>query len=392
MEKNKNHHLVLYVSIFVVMPILTVLVGRSVDSALGLPAYPPPPWSIFIGVTIFLAGLAMGVSSSRLLIREGEGLTGGEAAESVKTELLVTSGIYGFTRNPMVLGYGVLLFGMGVALQSPGMALTITPLVVAVNLLIVKLREEPDLEARFGEEYASYRDATPLLLPNMGDVTAKVIRPRLRRREQQLMHVGVSLAGLLVLTLLAGKTQILGFSLPSTVFVGAFMVICLLGFATAVKPSGHGGDGVEGFRGHHPSCSRFRGHVIECNGVWYCAGCTGLAVGAVLALTVSGLHFAYGLSLTMPLYWSGVYIVTLGLVQHFIDLGNRWVHLALNVLLVLGCSILMVHMDSIGADGFAQLYFIGVAVFWVASRVRTSQEEHIRVCALCPDHCSYRFT
>jgi len=83
---------------------------------------------------------------------------------------LVTTGLYAYTRNPMVLGYSMLPCGMGIMFRSPGMAVPITAIVLLVNVILVKTTEEPGLEERYGEEYRAYRRRTPFLIPRTGSL------------------------------------------------------------------------------------------------------------------------------------------------------------------------------------------------------------------------------
>jgi protein-S-isoprenylcysteine O-methyltransferase Ste14 len=71
-------------------------------------------------------------------------------------ETLITSGPYRFARNPLYLGGNVFIFfGASLLLRSPT-ALSIT----AIHLLLMDhfiRREEKQLEKKFGEEWARYR-------------------------------------------------------------------------------------------------------------------------------------------------------------------------------------------------------------------------------------------
>jgi protein-S-isoprenylcysteine O-methyltransferase Ste14 len=160
-----GRHLSIYLLIFVVIPVITYLLGKFVDGALELPAFPPFPWNMLLGSVIFVLGLSIGIKSTRLLYRLGEGLPWGEAHEDSRTRKLVTRGLYTYTRNPMVLGYSLLPCGMGVMFRSIGMATSITTIVLAINVAIVKIKEEPNLEKRFGEVYQDYKRRTPFLIP-----------------------------------------------------------------------------------------------------------------------------------------------------------------------------------------------------------------------------------
>lgn len=74
----------------------------------------------------------------------------------VPQKTLITSGPYGFSRNPLYLGGNVFIFlGAVLALGSPsGIGLTALN-IVAVDFMI--RREEKQLERDFGEEFAAYR-------------------------------------------------------------------------------------------------------------------------------------------------------------------------------------------------------------------------------------------
>jgi hypothetical protein len=74
----------------------------------------------------------------------------------------------------MVLGYSMLPCGMGIMFRSPGMAVPVTAIVLLVNIIMVKTKEEPDFEERFGEEYRAYRRRTPFLIPRIGSLIKAV--------------------------------------------------------------------------------------------------------------------------------------------------------------------------------------------------------------------------
>lgn len=154
-----------YLLIFVIAPVLTYVIGRWIDAYFSLPAFPPFPYNLSIGLGVFFSGLAIGIKSTRQLYSEGLGLPWGEVLRETQTTSLVTTGLYAYTRNPMVLGYSILPCGMGIMFRSPGMAFPVSAFVLLVNVVIVKTREEPNLEERFGEEYREYRRRTPFLIP-----------------------------------------------------------------------------------------------------------------------------------------------------------------------------------------------------------------------------------
>ncbi len=392
----KARQLALYLLIFVAMPVITYIAGRQVDIFLGLRSYPPFPWNLYVGVAVFVFGLGVGLRSTRLLYHRGGGLPWGEAVEDAKTSRLVTSGVYAYTRNPMVLGYSLLPLAMGVLFQSPGMALSITPLVLLLNAAIVKLREEPALEERFGDEYRRYRERTPFLVPDPGKLYRGFIRHGLVGRRTQILYVSIGLLLLVFLGLLTFSPSVprITFGSQNLVAGGFFILICVGGLVAAVAPerlrgAGHGAERRPGLVGHHPNCPEFSGHVLSIYGRTLCAGCTGLALGAISAIIGGFLCFFGGFSVGDPVtvFYTGALLVALGLVQHFIDMGSPLFHLALNVALVFGAFMLAASMRVLGASFYVEAYLLASMLFWVAARVRASQEEHNRVCSRCTEPC-----
>lgn len=164
-----------YMLIFAITPILTYAIGRWLDSRLSLPMFPPYPLNLLVGFGVFFTGLAIGIKSTRLLHKEGFGLPWGEVRRNVQSMRLVTTGPYAYTRNPMVLGYSMLPLGMGVMFKSLGMALPTSTFVIIANIILVKIKEEPKLEERFGDEYREYRRKTPFLIPRVGPLIRGII-------------------------------------------------------------------------------------------------------------------------------------------------------------------------------------------------------------------------
>ena len=138
-----------------------------------------PPPLIFIGVLAIalaidwlVAGPSLGMSyglrmltATILLIPAGVLLfAAGAGFSSAKTNIppwkpstaLVTSGIYGYTRNPMYLGMALAYAALSVFADSV-VALAGLPVALAVMHYGVIAREERYLEEKFGESYREYR-------------------------------------------------------------------------------------------------------------------------------------------------------------------------------------------------------------------------------------------
>ena len=65
------------------------------------------------------------------------------------TRALVTTGVHGWTRNPIYLGMFLVYGGIGIAVRSPSILILTLPLAIAIRYGVVA-REEAYLERRFG--------------------------------------------------------------------------------------------------------------------------------------------------------------------------------------------------------------------------------------------------
>jgi protein-S-isoprenylcysteine O-methyltransferase Ste14 len=109
-----------------------------------------PPILRYLGLALTFVGFLLGVAAFMEFRRARTTLD-----PHGSTKQLVTFGIYRFTRNPIYLGF--LLVVMGLPLNS-GLywGLVMAPFyVLTMNRLIIQ-NEEAYLERKFGKEYTSY--------------------------------------------------------------------------------------------------------------------------------------------------------------------------------------------------------------------------------------------
>jgi len=99
---------------------------------------------ILIGVTVFAASI-------RNFSRAGTPVQG-----TRPTRTLVTTGIYGWSRNPIYLGMLFFLVGVGIVVRSPWILLLAVPLAITFRYGVIA-REEVYLERRFGDAYRDYK-------------------------------------------------------------------------------------------------------------------------------------------------------------------------------------------------------------------------------------------
>lgn len=130
-----------------------LLLGLALDRVLPLPLILPEAalirWTmggglILIGVAVMAAGIrnfshaATPVPSNR------------------PVRALVTTGIHGWSRNPIYVGMFLLYAGIGIAACSPWVLILALPLVIILRYGVVA-REETYLERRFGDAYREYK-------------------------------------------------------------------------------------------------------------------------------------------------------------------------------------------------------------------------------------------
>lgn len=109
------------------------------------------PASQLLGGAILVAGLALLVFAGGLFKRAGT-----DMIPFREVAALVTSGVYGFTRNPMYLGMAAILLGCAVTVGA-ATALLVPPLFMAVIEWRYIRPEEELLAGLFPQEYPAYR-------------------------------------------------------------------------------------------------------------------------------------------------------------------------------------------------------------------------------------------
>jgi protein-S-isoprenylcysteine O-methyltransferase Ste14 len=79
---------------------------------------------------------------------------------------LVTDGLFGVVRNPIIAGELMVIWGEALLVASWGILLYAVAITAVGHLAVVRV-EEPELSRRFGEEYEAYRRRVPRWLPRL---------------------------------------------------------------------------------------------------------------------------------------------------------------------------------------------------------------------------------
>jgi hypothetical protein len=211
--------------------------------------------------------------------------------------------------------------------------------------------------------------------------------------------VAVSIVGLALVNVLVLQPNLEPFqSSVRTIVVGSlYSVICVLGIAAVFYPTKCMGlfqkqnpqsqiSGISNsvrINGHHPDCQSFSGNRIRINGRDLCAACSGLLIGAMIALVGCALQFFIGLNLVSPTVWLlalGEICMISGLVQIKF---NGYAKVILNVVFVVGSFVTLAGADVLGESLLIDVYVLGLIGFLLWLRILLSERNNRRICQAC---------
>jgi protein-S-isoprenylcysteine O-methyltransferase Ste14 len=138
-------------------PLVGLLIGIAMWAAAHFVAPLEAPRALRIGVAgaLVLAGLACAVAGFLTFRRAGANI---DPHRIDKGDVLVTEGVYRYTRNPMYLGVALILFGYGVYLIRPVVFLGPVAFLAYITRFQI-LPEERAMRAKFGARYEAYARA-----------------------------------------------------------------------------------------------------------------------------------------------------------------------------------------------------------------------------------------
>jgi protein-S-isoprenylcysteine O-methyltransferase Ste14 len=128
---------------------VALLLGLAADVLLFLPFAIPE--ADLLGVLLIVVGLAVAAAGIRDFVRAAT-----PVPTNAPTRALVTTGIHGWSRNPIYTGMFLIYGGIGVVAQSPWILILTVPLALTIRYGVVA-REETYLERRFGDAYREYK-------------------------------------------------------------------------------------------------------------------------------------------------------------------------------------------------------------------------------------------
>jgi hypothetical protein len=187
---------------------------------------------------------------------------------------------------------------------------------------------------------------------------------------------------------------------------GAFIASCLFGASLALRPGwirrssrarGHAymdekqGKYTKNMIGHHPDCSQFRSHVVQFRGRRMCAGCSGLALGSIVAIVLTIVYVALPVTAEV---WElqvvlivGMAFVAMGFADIILSLGISAGHNQINMYLVIGFHMVVISVHQFTGRVAFSLIAIIIAFLWLDTRIQLSSKRHKDICKACDQMC-----
>lgn len=151
-----------HIRAILLLPVMNTVLIPSVllflyqDAAIGMQSRAIEWMAIVLALPFLAAGVFLVSRSIMLFIRYARGTL----APWDPTEVLLTSDLYQYTRNPMKLGLFLVLMSEVILLRSAAITVWACAF-ITMNVLYISWFEEPGLRSRFGDRYQVYCHEVP---------------------------------------------------------------------------------------------------------------------------------------------------------------------------------------------------------------------------------------
>lgn len=191
------------------------------------------------------------------------------------------------------------------------------------------------------------------------------------------------------------------------VIVGtAFILSCMLGISMAVRPNWIHRLGKDqsstkqtlpkqleqiSREGHHPTCKNFESHTIKISNKQHCAGCTGLAAGAVIGIVLMCLYLIipFQMNDNIPELFLTIGFIIIGLI--FLKImtmpKTASTHIISNAGLPLGFFFVVIGILELTGDIVSGLIAVIISFLWLDTRIQISNWRHTITCKVCKKSC-----
>jgi hypothetical protein len=215
-----------------------------------------------------------------------------------------------------------------------------------------------------------------------------------------LFLVAVAVLGLALVPLLLLQPNLQGDQSPfrRPLVGGIYSVVCIVGIVAVFYPgkcrmvfqkpslsadSRNPSILAVQIEGHHPDCEKFSSNRLAIGGSVYCAACSGLLIGAIVAIAgivLFSLGFFASVTRNFWVLAAGEVFMFAGLAQIKM---RGYVKMAANALFVVGSCISLVAADLAAQSLLVDAYVLGLIVFMLWFRILLSEWNNKRTCVAC---------
>lgn len=160
-KKTRAPFTLLFGTAFFFAVVLAIFISFYLDRLLGFPKFISKDYAIIVSLPFLIIGPSLWIWCASIFLKSK-----GTPVPVNPPPRLITEGPYAYSRNPMLTGLFILLVGIGIYFRSISLVFIMTPAFVLISVLEFKYIEEPELEKRFGQEYAEYKKKTPRIIPD----------------------------------------------------------------------------------------------------------------------------------------------------------------------------------------------------------------------------------
>ena len=129
--------------------LVSIVIMLALRFLLPVPKIIPTPWNV-LGIVPLACGIALNLAADKAFREVGTTVKPFEESAA-----LLTSGVFRISRNPMYLGYELILIGIAIMLRSLTPYVVIPVFVVLMNRVFIRV-EEQMLEEKFGPAWSEY--------------------------------------------------------------------------------------------------------------------------------------------------------------------------------------------------------------------------------------------
>jgi protein-S-isoprenylcysteine O-methyltransferase Ste14 len=139
---------------------LMIFISPWVDHQLGLELSIARSVRLPVSIILLVIGVPMVVWTITRFFRAK-----GTPIPFIPPPGFVTDGLYRVIRNPMHLGWGLVITGLALLRHSFSLLIIGAPFFFAAHIIYYKLVEEKELEKKFGQAYLDYKKRVGMFIP-----------------------------------------------------------------------------------------------------------------------------------------------------------------------------------------------------------------------------------